>query len=637
MAGRSRQAAPAPANAPAANRSHGETKKLDKQIVLPKFNAKAYRNWVFQVKATLSHFDVWNIVQGLEQTPIGDVVAIDNYNAREKQVFDALVSAMNSQDVTLIRNATTSKEIWDLLKAHYGETDQIKWIEAWHALAHLMRDSSTKHEDHVRNFISIMDDFLYHAPANFRISTGAQNLLFIGTLGTDWQDFHRTIRKEIDTMPPQELFNQVGSALFDLPHANEVKALRANISNGNKRKLSLEDRIGSNKKQKKSKKGKNGGKKTSNANSDRIFTSGSLAGLPMPPPRDPSVTCSACSRVGHKADNCMNRLWVEALQKKDSVSSLNRGDSDYLPSFNFNAKITRYTALSVNCHPDRNPYIWVLDSGANAIITPFQDRLHNYKAFGFPVEVHGIGGVPVEALGKGSLALQDPSGNFFTLRTAVYVPDSPDSILSLMELEEQGLEFSFIRDPSTDHAAGHFRLTASGNSDFALTGHAIDKLLYVAEAPAKLPEPAYRANISRKAHKRLNPTIDNDAPIVKPKPLIANDENWHLRLQHTPSSTIQKHPLLQSNYDTAECQSCIKAKQHRNPYKSDSEIPAASRVNERVHSDLAGPYINSKGNSKYLMTFLDDRTQWAEVVMLKNKKSCTLRRAIARYIRRAER
>ena len=45
---------------------------------------------------------------------------------------------MNANDVTLIRNATTSKEICDLLKAQYGEADPVKWIEAWHALAHLM-------------------------------------------------------------------------------------------------------------------------------------------------------------------------------------------------------------------------------------------------------------------------------------------------------------------------------------------------------------------------------------------------------------------------------------------------------------------------------------------------------------------
>ena len=426
----------APANNAPANR--GEAKKLDKQIALPKFNAKTYRNWIFQVKATLNHFDVWNIVQGLEQPPT-DPVALVNYNAREKQVYDALVSSMNTQDVTLIRNATTSKEIWDLLKAQYGETDPIKWIEAWHKLAHLMRDSSTKHDDHVHTFLSIMDDFLYHAPADFNISNGIQNLLFIGTLGTDWQDFHRTIRKEINTMTPQELFNQVGSALFELPHADEVKALRTNVHG--KRKPELEDRIGA-KRQKKFKKGFYRGKKTRNfgnsGNSTRVVANGTLAGAPWPPPKDPNATCSACGRVGHIADNCLQRIWVEAhTAKKDSASSMNRGDSTYMPSLNFNANITRYTALSAVTHPDRDPYTWVVDSGADAVITPFKERLHQYKAFNYPVKVDGIGGVPVDALGIGSLALQDPSGNLFTLREAVYVPSASDSILSMMALEDR--------------------------------------------------------------------------------------------------------------------------------------------------------------------------------------------------------
>src|SRR5262249_20907171 len=60
-----------------------------------------------------------------------------------------------------------------------------------------------------------------------------------------------------------------------------------------------EDRIESSKKQK-SKEGRNGKKGNANGdhainvNFDRVYTSGTLAGQPRPPPRDPSVTCTAC-------------------------------------------------------------------------------------------------------------------------------------------------------------------------------------------------------------------------------------------------------------------------------------------------------------------------------------------------------
>jgi len=158
-----------------------------------------------------------------------------------------------------------------------------------------------------------MDDFQYHAPDDLKVSNGLQILLFIATLGREWQDFHRTIQKEINTMTPQELFNQVDSALFELLHANEDKALQVNVPG--KRKPELEDRIGP-KKKKRFRKGFYGGKKNRNfrnsGKSTRVVANGTLAGVAWPPPRDPNATCSACGKLGHIADNCLQRIWAEA-------------------------------------------------------------------------------------------------------------------------------------------------------------------------------------------------------------------------------------------------------------------------------------------------------------------------------------
>ena len=60
-------------------------------------------------------------------------------------------------------------------------------------------------------------------------------------------------------------------------------------------------------------------KKSNNANSDRIFTSGSLAGQPMPPPRDPSATCSACSTVGHKQNTARTDSGLKRIRRIELV------------------------------------------------------------------------------------------------------------------------------------------------------------------------------------------------------------------------------------------------------------------------------------------------------------------------------
>jgi hypothetical protein len=103
-----------------------------------------------------------------------------------------------------------------------------------------------------------------------------------------------------------------------------------------------------------------------------------------------------------------------------------------------------------------NPYIRTVDSGANAIITPFKDRLQHYTPFKAFQEVKGVGGKIIEAFGTHSITLEDHSGNHFLLRNAVYVPDATDNILSIMEIREQGLRTQFIDDDDMPDSDGNF-------------------------------------------------------------------------------------------------------------------------------------------------------------------------------------
>jgi Integrase core domain len=109
----------------------------------------------------------------------------------------------------------------------------------------------------------------------------------------------------------------------------------------------------------------------------------------------------------------------------------------------------------------------------------------------------------------------------------------------------------------------------------------------------------------------------------------------HLRLQHPSASTLKKLSLIESNYDTSNCLPCIRAKRHRQP--SNSHLPKAKRVLERIHSDICGPFSDSKGKSKYLFTFLDDFTHFAKIVTIPDKNSSTLSSKIAQYIKESER
>jgi len=56
-----------------------------------------------------------------------------------------------------------------------------------------------------------------------------------------------------------------------------------------------------------------------------------------------------------------------------------------------------------------DPSAWIIDSAADAFITPFKERLRNYRSFKEEVEVKGFGGKPEMAIGIGTSTMSSTS------------------------------------------------------------------------------------------------------------------------------------------------------------------------------------------------------------------------------------
>ena len=91
-----------------------------------------------------------------------------------------------------------------------------------------------------------------------------------------------------------------------------------------------------------------------------------------------------------------------------------------------------------------DPSAWIVDSAANAFITPFKEKLHNYRHFKEEVQVKGFDGKPEVAVGPGSITLTYHRGNRQTLNDVIYIPECSEQILSLMKLRRlHGADFAF--------------------------------------------------------------------------------------------------------------------------------------------------------------------------------------------------
>ena len=103
---------------------------------------------------------------------------------------------------------------------------------------------------------------------------------------------------------------------------------------------------------------------------------------------------------------------------------------------------------------------------------------------------------------------------------------------------------------------------------------------------------------------------------------------WHQRLGHLNTNSVDqlaKKEMVtgmncnKSQHAENKCEGCVLGKSNRNPFPKRSNN-RATRPYEIIHSDVCGPMqVESKGGSRYLVTFTDDYSRYATVYFIKHK------------------
>src|SRR5436309_8155498 len=166
------------------------------------------------------------------------------------------------------------------------------------------------------------------------------------------------------------------------------------------------------------------------------------------------------------------------------------------------ATVTRFLAKSTQIEPAHDPHKWIVDSAANASITSFKNTLHNYVEFEQAKSVKGFGGKQENAYGQGSIILTDSRGNEEVLEDVVYIPESPEQILSLMKFRRQHFaDFTFT---------GLEEFTLTTPTGFTLNGHSINDILYTWVEPSTRIMAVQTRSESRK-RSRTEANLDDDS------------------------------------------------------------------------------------------------------------------------------
>ena len=241
---------------------------------------------------------------------------------------------------------------------------------------------------------------------------------------------------------------------------------------------------------------------------------------------------------------------------------------------------------------------WIVDSGSSSHMCFDFSKFVDFKNFDVSEKITLGDGYSVEALGKGTieLILRVSAGKQqrCNLYETLYVPNLSYNLLSVAKATSQGTTFVFdeskcqiIKNRKTIGAATKFGNLYYLNCVEKRTAHAA----------------AYCSNGD------------------------THEEIWHRRYGHLGAENLQKlvrDKLVDGfNYNASRqigfCEPCVDGKHHRSSFPKGG----GNRSNDLlgiVHSDVCGRIeTKSLGGAEYFVTFIDDKSRFVWVYVLKHK------------------
>jgi hypothetical protein len=352
--------------------------KASKTIPLAKLVPNDYRIWVSSAEATLTVYNCFKIVNGIEPNPTPQPDAdgaiavinqalrrqINSWETRHALAREALLKFLQHSELIKVHNFKLASQIWSRLHEEFGNVS-----DALHAKSELLFHSlrkapMTSMQDHINEFTRLQADVEYHSPPGTKPLWNAQiNLAFLRSLRERFEIFQQVLGDQVYIMKQGELFARVRAIIESRDTASEkpqdsIKALSLRISNDTRNETRYGQsrggfRGGFHKGRGEfiGRKGSRGNDKPSNYRPKTKY--------------DSTKTYQYCKRMGHNIDECWKR-------KRNNQNSRNNSDMEYHPTPNFQVNITRFSVNTASATSLTDPYKWIIDSASNANLTPFQ-------------------------------------------------------------------------------------------------------------------------------------------------------------------------------------------------------------------------------------------------------------------------
>lgn len=300
-----------------------------------------------------------------------------------------------------------------------------------------------------------------------------------------------------------------------------------------------------------------------------------------------NLKCFKCGKEGHKANDCRSRR---------TFATRNNAE-DAMPAIILSAEPQKLTK-------------WCLDSGATKhmcndkskfLKINYNTKHKVYTAAEYWTTSTGTGDVNID------VNLHGNETNKIKLSEVMYVPDFRNNLLSVSRMTACGYKVTFYNNRAlVKRSDGSVALVAKREGQlYTIEENNQDEAATVADS---------NNDKLRRWHERYGHLNLNDLKRLKTQDMVIG---------------IQ----INTSDKNFECEICHRGKMHQLPYKRSQT--RESETLGLVHSDICGPISTpSIGGAKYFATFIDDKTRYTEVIMLKNRSD--ILDAFKNYMLRAE-
>ena len=288
-----------------------------------------------------------------------------------------------------------------------------------------------------------------------------------------------------------------------------------------------------------------------------------------------NVECFSCHKYGHYSSECRN------INKEQRASFTRQDDEEEEHSL---LMVTSSDQISSN-------HTWLIDTGCTnhmcgnkALFTELAESYHTRVKFA------DDSSIPV--MGKGMILVELKNGDQKYISDVFYVPGMKTNLLSVGQLAEKGHEM-ILRN-------GKLSIYDGKGTSILIAPMTKNRM--------------FQVDISSSPYKCFNAIIKDESWL------------WHLRFGHLnfhslklleQEKLVKDMPPIQ--HPDQLCEACIIGKHHRRPFVTQT-YQRASEALEIVHSDVCGPLnVESNGNNRYFITFIDDFTRKIWVYFLQKK------------------